>query len=282
MCFASNYTRHTWTVDHQGSILKVEGVIIAMIEEVEPMLAFLELSTRDEKIDELKRIAEKSGFQKAPSQSNRLKAFTRALSSGYFAERIYPAGVHIPTTAQSEEALVDVLQGFEINDNVWENIRYGCQGRSFYLTQDGAPGLAPVAARPGDHVTVLIGCSTPMVLRPTKEGNYKVVGEAYCDGFIDGKALFGPFPDSFEVVSRHSPSEDAWRPAYLNRKTGVFQAEDPRLGPMPSGWSIKSHENEEFVQWFVNDETGEETRDPRLSSEALRKRGVPLQVFNLV
>jgi hypothetical protein len=122
-----------------------------------------------------------------------------------------------------------------------------------------------------------------MILRPTKEGNYKVVGEAYCDGFMNGEALLGPLPDSFEIVKRYNPKADTWDWAYMNPKTGIFQVEDPRLGPMPSGWSIQSHEEEEFLQRFKNDETGEVTwDDPRLTLEALRKRGVPLQVFTLV
>lgn len=39
--------------------------------------------------------------------------------------------------------------------------------------------------------------------------------------------------------------------------------------PLPADWRRKEHENEEFVDWFVNDETGEDNDDfdPRLSPE---------------
>jgi hypothetical protein len=70
---------------------------------------------------------------------------------------------------------------------------------------------------------------------------------------------------------------------FLNRETGLFQAEDPRLGSLPAGWSVKSHADEEFFQWVVNDETGEQALpDLRFTSEALKERGFPLQKFHLV
>ncbi len=103
---------------------------------------------------------------------------------------------------------------------------------------------------------------------------------------MHGEALLGPLPDSFNAVFRHTPTNGSFGWAYLDQETGVFQAEDPRLGPLPDGWSIMSHKNEQYKQLFVNDQTGV-TRvktwdDPRLSWEALEKRGVPLQVFDLV
>ena len=134
--------------------------------------------------------------------------------------------------------------------------RHNCQGRSLFLTKEGVPGLGPLAAKEGDIVTVLLGSMSAMILRPTQEGNYKLVGEAYCDGFMHGEALLGPLPDSFNAVLRHNPTNGTFRRAYLDQETGVFQAEDPRLGPLPDGWSIMSHKNEHYKQLFVNDQTG--------------------------
>jgi hypothetical protein len=120
-----------------------------------------------------------------------------------------------------------------------------------------------------------------MILRPTNDGSYKVVGQAYCDGFMDGEALLGPLPDLFKAVWRFYRGNYAW--AYLNQETGSFQTEDPLLGPLPLGWTAERDENGVFLPLFRNGETGEESnRDPRLTSEALRKRGIPLQVFDLV
>jgi len=169
------------------------------------------------------------------------------------------------------------------DDQVIYNFLPKCGGRSFYVSKDGIPGLAPLATKPGDIVTILLGLDSPMILRPTDEGDYKVVGEAYYDGFMDGEALLGPFTDSFAPVSRLNPNDRLWVWQYLNQETGLFQVEDPRLGSLPAGWSLVNHDREDFYQRFVNDATGKKTwDDPRLTSEALRKRGVPLQVFELV
>ena len=52
-----------------------------------------------------------------------------------------------------------------------------CFGRSLFFTSKGLLGLGPEEARPRDVVTVILGCSVPMLLR--KVGNrYEVLGEA--------------------------------------------------------------------------------------------------------
>lgn len=75
-------------------------------------------------------------------------------------------------------------------------------GKRPYLTaQKGYLGMAPKHAQPGDVVVLLCGDSIPYVLRPTgyEEGGgddnhystssntYTLVGEAYCDGIMDGE-----------------------------------------------------------------------------------------------
>jgi len=240
---------------------------------------------------EIKKLATRAGIQAESCQSDEVKALARTLTSNDFAERSAPQPDGLPTAALTEKHLYSVLKSGLLNelrvseaesDKSHRAIRAACSSRAFYMTENRVPGIGPLAAKKGDHVTVLLGCEVPIILRPTTNGGYKVVGEAYCDGFMDGEALLGPLPDFFKAVFR-SNSKNEWRWSYLNQKTGVFQAEDPRLGPLPAEWSVKSHEDDELIQLFLNDETGNETwHDPRLTSEALRKRGVPLQVFDLV
>jgi hypothetical protein len=40
----------------------------------------------------------------------------------------------------------------------------------------------------GDVVCVLLGCKVPLILRPVGD-NFKVVGDAYVNGFMNGEAL---------------------------------------------------------------------------------------------
>ena len=263
---------------------------MAAIQEVDPILLRHTSISCDEVIIELKRIATRIGFSGTAFQSRRHKAFTRTVSLNYFAEQFSIPVDYLPSVKQSEKSLFGVLMSGTNNylegsqddlEFVLRSIKGACQGRSFYMTKEMVPGLGPLGTQPGDIATVLLGCNDPIMLRPTKDGSYKVVGHAYYDGFMDGEALLGPLPNSFKAVWRFYRRRWAW--AYLNQETGVFQGEDPRLGPLPFGWRLERLKNEEFRRRFINDETGEKSEtDPRLSSEALRKRGIPLQVFDLV
>jgi len=161
-----------------------------------------------------------------------------------------------------------------------------CVGRSLFKTTEGHIGLAPKEAKPGDLVTALFGCNSAMILRPVQAGKYLVVGEAFCSGVINGEAFLGPIPGSFDVLYQYTERQKAYYWAFIDRDSGKFQVEDPRLVdvPLPAGWRRREHENEEFEDWFVNDETGEDnnTFDPRGSPEALKSRGVKLEAFDLV
>lgn len=57
-------------------------------------------------------------------------------------------------------------------------------------------GLAPKEAEEGDLVCILFGCTVPVILRPIEGlGLYKLVGESYVHGVMDGEAMI-----SSEVV----------------------------------------------------------------------------------
>ncbi|ORX93677.1 hypothetical protein BCR34DRAFT_441785, partial [Clohesyomyces aquaticus] len=52
-------------------------------------------------------------------------------------------------------------------------------------------GLAPADTEKGDNICVLFGCSVPVILRrrEQKSPSYKLIGECFVDGFMDGKAM---------------------------------------------------------------------------------------------
>ena len=157
------------------------------------------------------------------------------------------------------------------------------KGRSFFTTIDGDIGLAPIATKPGDEVCVFLGCKKPIVLRRCEDGHHKVVGECYIDGFMDGAAYLGPLPSKWQLVRRYFEKFSGNYAALLDHQTGEFQIEDPRLGPLPAGWYIRSHEKKGAVNLYANDETGVRTWfDPRMTPEALTARGVVLREFQLV
>ena len=156
-------------------------------------------------------------------------------------------------------------------------------GRSFFTTVDGYIGLAPIATKPGDQVCILLGCQTPLILRPCRIYGYKVVGECYIDGFMDGAACLGPLPSNWQLVLRYFDEYSTYYEVFLDHQTGEFQVEDPRLGPLPAGWYIGDHRRKDTRNLYANYENGEETWfDPRMTPEALTARGVELSEFQLV
>ncbi|KAJ4354369.1 uncharacterized protein N0V89_006104 [Didymosphaeria variabile] len=86
----------------------------------------------------------------------------------------------------------DESGGFEAS---WElpasrlDILYRHNGRRPFITRGGYLGLGPKDMRKGDIVVVVSGAEVPLILREVPEGGYKLVGEAYVDGVMDGEVL---------------------------------------------------------------------------------------------
>jgi hypothetical protein len=132
--------------------------------------------------------------------------------------RFNPAEVQFPGT--SYDAVLASVEGLYRN-------------RCFFKTTNGQIGIGLGAMMAGDVVTILLGCSTPIILRPCENHTYLVIGEAYCHGVMTAEAVLGPLTTPFEFVSRRG------HPIFMNSDMGSFQSEDPRLGqlPLPPGVS---------------------------------------------
>lgn len=155
--------------------------------------------------------------------------------------------------------------------------------RVLFTTYDGAIGLAPRVAMPGDEVCVILGCEAPLILRPNTAGCYQVVGECYIDGYMEGAALLGPLSSEWRGVLRLVSGFNGRWAAFVNAVTGNIQIEDPRVGPLPAEWRVRSHAKEAAVNLYVNNDTGEKTFfDPRMTPDALKARGVDIKEFKLV
>ncbi|KAF5627110.1 heterokaryon incompatibility 6 OR allele [Fusarium sp. NRRL 52700] len=82
-------------------------------------------------------------------------------------------------------------RGAETKHNYRESMRK-MQGKRPLLTKAGYLGMGPVEAKAGDVVVVFCGGRIPFVLRPVEGsrevGVFSYIGEAYCDGVMDGEA----------------------------------------------------------------------------------------------
>jgi len=118
-----------------------------------------------------------------------------------------------------------------------------CAGRCLITTEKGYIGLAPKNSKVGDIVCILLGCRSPLVLRPLSEAQYQIVGECCICGLMDGEALLGPLPSHVERFQRLD-DEFGWWSAFIDRETGEISVHDPRVGPLPEGWGFKKHAEE--------------------------------------
>ena len=218
-------------------------------------------------------------------------SFCRTLCCNYFAERFSPPDpneVSFEIGRKYMHRIIDTTRDTAL-DNSQErriflrSVASAMRGRSFFTTDGGYIGLAPIATKPGDEVCILLGCQTPLVVRPCEEGYHKVVGDCYIDGFMDGAACLGPLPSNWQTVWRYFEEYSGHYNAFLNHQTGEFQIEDPRFGPLPAGWYITDHKENDAYNLYANDEIGERTwYDPRMAPEALTARGVEMREFQLV
>ncbi|KAM5350266.1 hypothetical protein ACJ41O_006771 [Fusarium nematophilum] len=70
-----------------------------------------------------------------------------------------------------------------------------------YMTHKGYLGMGPPGTRPGDVVVVFRGGRIPYVLRPLPgRFRYSFVGEAYCDGIMDGEITRRSAQQTFFVI----------------------------------------------------------------------------------
>ncbi|KAF4624308.1 hypothetical protein G7Y89_g13865 [Cudoniella acicularis] len=61
--------------------------------------------------------------------------------------------------------------------------------RRFTITQKGYMGLTPPKAQVGDLICIFFGASTPFVVREIEDGYFRLVGECYVHGLMDGEAM---------------------------------------------------------------------------------------------
>ncbi|KAH7309808.1 heterokaryon incompatibility protein-domain-containing protein [Stachybotrys elegans] len=79
-------------------------------------------------------------------------------------------------------------------------------GRRVYRTDKGYVGLCSPGTEPGDRVVVFLGGSVPHVIRQKPEADYgeemwTYMGEAYCEGVMEGEALKDEFASAKRTFS---------------------------------------------------------------------------------
>ena len=76
-------------------------------------------------------------------------------------------------------------------DLIAKSFRDAYSGRRLFRTKDNYFGIAAQSLQEDDAVWVLAGAAVPMVLRRLPSGNWRLVGEAYVHGIMNGEAVKG-------------------------------------------------------------------------------------------
>ncbi|KAI0165239.1 heterokaryon incompatibility protein-domain-containing protein [Hypoxylon sp. FL1284] len=151
------------------------------------------------------------------------------------------------------------------DDSEFFLVRRYASRRPFITTRDGYFGLGPPETRPGDIVYSILGCRSLMVLRPSGENRFQVVGECYLHGLNPGTVLLGPYPTSSKIVLEHDEATDTWDTRHRSKMTGQLSVVDPRLR------SLGIYKRDE-----------EPEKIPVIDAKCLTSRGVRLQHIDLI
>ena len=266
---------------YDNDTLRVMGTRVARIAHVEKIMCDsmpgLILAIRDFSQKFLPDV------KSAPyvSGGSKLDAYCRALCDNYFLDLYLPAQALMPAFQESREWLSSILSAQEIDietrcnraicyEEYLRHICRFCLGRSLFTTEEGYIGLAPKAAKPGDRVCVMLGSDSPFLLRTTENEQYRLVGHCYAHGIMSGEALLGPLPGDYRSVFPFDSKRNWYSRAFHSPESGIIQWNDPRLPfePVyePSGGQVR---------WVKEEQRA-------LTSEALKKRGVHMEMFELI
>ncbi|KAJ6195223.1 hypothetical protein J3E72DRAFT_271480 [Bipolaris maydis] len=105
-----------------------------------------------------------------------------------------------PGTTQTDSLTPSLSQDHEKGDYKRYTTAYLAESTRCFLTRDGRLGLGPRITEGGDQIWLPMGADTPFVLRPLHDGNFKILGQAYLHGVMQGEAVAHLTEDDFEVV----------------------------------------------------------------------------------
>ena len=264
-------------INYKGSeILSITGVISATITKVEQWI----FKDKDymSVVDEIRRLAPPD-FENGLYDfgGSRINAIVSTFCANTFDNTTRPPTARWPAFERSRELVLAILRDKDLipdcspgahERRYLDFVLTYCEGRSFITTREGYIGLAPKATKPGDQICVLLGCTMPLVIRPSSGLQYKVVGECHVHGLQEGEAFLGPLPDEYQPILIW---DQGYYSAFINKRTGNVQYEDPRL---------------EDGDWDTSERGPIRLHDGLISLKVtpniLKRRGVNLQSIDLI
>jgi hypothetical protein len=281
-----HFKRHPPTFDTQAYIedervLCAKGVRVATVEHVFPIVMPPQASPQ-EIVDHIIAIAPRDLWDASPDKEEIINIFCRTIIADHFRERWNPADSQEAIESEGRELIRAIISGQYSEEKYLASIptatryltlvRLYAAHRSFLLTSDGRFVLGPESAMVGSVIVSILGCKTPLALNPGKGDEYTVAGECYLDSAVAGQPLLGLLPENFVNVTSYDPQEDMFVHSFLDRLTGKFQREEPRLVPKLG---------EGYRAGFMDLEALRNT-ESEAALEVLHERDVKLEEFRIV
>lgn len=285
------------TISSDRKILSIKGKFVATITKVwEPLKSPSSIgesldASRVHTVVAVKECSQRVELNESyPTGEANLEALAISLSGGRSVDHLTGAirNQYHRTNAQYKTFIEFALE--YADDHV--AIRRSCEGPaghngtigtasailrdSMITTKEGYFGFSPVTALPGDRICVILGCMSPMIIRPS-DNYFTVVGPCSIHGFNWGEALLGPFPNNTTFIWNLSGPHGGAGPAFVDRITGEETLVDPRID-----WELLKVKNREdaFVFRQMLDGSGTDYfRRP--DAEYFKTKGIELDEIHL-
>ncbi|KAL7623760.1 hypothetical protein AAE478_005313 [Parahypoxylon ruwenzoriense] len=244
--------------------LRLAGMVVSSIKQLGPG-APLYGKTRESGFDRVRKIVPSELIQSCHSRDDDTLAIKRQRSKG---------GINVIKEILSGSfSKIDVALQSQEDKSISRALTYVEQRRFCQATSD-LPVLAPEAVQLGDQVCVLLGCPTPVLLRPISDRRFRFIGACVYLNASYGEALLGPLPEGVRMV--YSRERSRW--GFLDENKQEFSLLDPRLRALPL-------DLREFSTRLKDDPLANVHVTPEVLNKytaGSRMKGCDIQVFDLV
>lgn len=187
--------------------LRVEGLVVDVVNEVVPLGATLQALVEDLANLEFKASAARQRpCQFDPSIANLMQSFkvseplwrilisNKQFNSGYDPAPASYETSHISLMQQHSTRTEKVANSADSKQSEYELCLQSCVGRkSLFITESGFVGTCVPDTRGGDIVVIIFGSPTPFVLRPIMHQNehqiHALIGSSYVGGIMAGEIV---------------------------------------------------------------------------------------------
>jgi len=172
--------------------------------------------------------------QDASAKASRAKPAWREAYNKCLAELRLQKELAMMSSVEAAKARVDAVFSMSGDSSGYGVRMQELKGKRPFLSHLGYVGMGPAYMRPGDVIVVLGGASLPFIVRPAVDGNFRLMGECYCDGIMDGELVAArksanKIEESVTLILwriEHKRNDSRRHFVLLVELMGVIQAED--------------------------------------------------------